>query len=167
MPSNPFRDHLATVLTEEDFVRVFRDRERSRSSRVPAWLYDYEDEEIEKGREICEARRRTPCMSTRSLQQERDDLRRIWTAVGSELSRSRVLKKRLTWVTTALGVIGAGAGILLPQLPGLVASVFTTAATLSVFDLEAVYARLFRPDHLVAVVALRDYLNDHPSLTCP
>lgn len=102
-----------------------------------------------------------------TLQRKRDRLAAIWKDVALEVRKSRVLKKRLTWVSTGIGIVGAMSGVLLPHLPGLISSLMASAATLSVFDVRAVYARLFRPEHLVAIVGLHDYLKDHPVLACP
>lgn len=94
-------------------------------------------------------------------------LKDVWMQINAEVTRSRTLKKRMTWALSSVGVLGAAAGLLLPQLPGFIASALSSTVTLNVFDVPRVYARLFRPRHLIAAVELREYLHTHSNLFCP
>jgi hypothetical protein len=44
-----FRDHLATVITDEDFDAALRSVRFSRDPSVPDWLYEYEEDELAIG----------------------------------------------------------------------------------------------------------------------
>jgi hypothetical protein len=62
--------------------------------------------------------------------------------------------------------MGTVAGATIAGFPGLIASIIGTTATLSIFDFQSVYNKIFRPRHFVSILDLSKYLSEHPFIAC-
>lgn len=89
-----------------------------------------------------------------------------WQNIAKDLSKSNSLATKLSWALSVVGIMGCIGGFTLMGLPGIIASVTSTALTMNIFDFQAVYNRLARPNHLVTVIDLVKYLNKHPYYEC-
>lgn len=98
-----------------------------------------------------------------NLEKKRTLFQSVWNEAANEIHSSKKRRSQINWTLNSIGIIGSIGGIALSGLSGIIASIVGTMASgVSIFDIKSIYSRVFKPNHLVSIVDLHQYLKKHP-----